>query len=84
MRIIRSKNTCTYKLLGKVYEAKKLVNIEDSSECFGTYQFPEHVDLVNCGHASISFNISGSNELSNHVFIFLIIISPKNSKNISK
>ena len=39
-----------------------MVNIEDSSECFGTYQFPEHVDLVNCGHASISFNISGSNQ----------------------
>ena len=82
MRIIRSKNTCTYKLLGKVYEAKKLVNIEDNSECFGTYQFPEHVDLVNCGHASISFNISGSNQTFKSCFYI-----PDNhfaAKNISK
>lgn len=37
------------------------MNITDSNECFGTQQFPELADLVNCGYATVNFYYSGSN-----------------------
>lgn len=59
IKIIKSKNTCTYKFLGKSLEAKKLINTTDSQECFNTYQFPDHENLINCGHSTIYFYYNG-------------------------
>ena len=61
MKTIKSKNTCMYKFLGKSIEANKLVNTEESKECYNVYQFPDHENLINCGHATINFSSNGKN-----------------------
>lgn len=58
-KILRSKNTCMYKYLGKTMEANKLVHTEESKECFNVYQFPDHENLINCGHAIINLSSNG-------------------------
>ena len=61
MKTIKSKNTCMYKFIGKSIEANKLVNTEESKECFNVYQFPDHENLINCGQATINFSTNGKN-----------------------
>ena len=61
MKTIQSKNTCMYKFIGKSIEANKLVNTEESKECFNVYQFPDHENLINCGQATINFSTNGKN-----------------------
>ena len=61
MKTIKSKNTCMYKFLGKSIEANKLVKTEESKECYNVYQFPDHENLINCGHATINFSSNGKN-----------------------
>ena len=59
IKTILSKNTCSYKFLGKSMEANKLVNITESKECFNVYQFPDHENLINCGYAEINLSYGG-------------------------
>jgi hypothetical protein len=56
-KIIRSKNTCSYKFMVD----HKYVNLTDRNECFNTLQFPDFKNLINCGYATITFKTdSGS------------------------
>ena len=61
-KIVKSENTCQYKFEGKfTYEHnEKFVNITDKNECFNTQLFPDFRNLLNCGYATINFNISGN------------------------
>ena len=57
-KIIRSKNTCSYKFMGQHFfvENYQYVNLTDRNECFNTLQFPDLKNLINCGYATITFN----------------------------
>ncbi len=61
--ILKSDNTCNYYFYGRHAKnpSRSYNNIEDKNICFNARKFNEFKNLIDCGFATITFNIGGQN-----------------------
>ena len=82
---IQSANSCAYQYAGRFLDHPEAgINITDKNTCFNAYQFSELKNLVNCGHATITYNTSGNSTTINTCFFIPDNHLPNNTKFLFK
>ena len=82
---IQNAKSCAYQYAGRFLDHPEAgINITDKNTCFNAYQFSELKNLVNCGHATITYNTSGNSTTINTCFFIPDNHLPNNTKFLFK
>ena len=72
IKIANTKNTCFYKFMSHYFSALEGKNASvDRNECFNTNQFPDLVNLTNCGYAQLTLNTKEGKPLNLNTCYFI-------------